>query len=248
MHRGATALSKWLLQDACVNLSSELETPTFYQSLAGVTHLEEQDIGDLEKVFWLLKGAAVTGQLDLESLGPLVSPPVPKAALGGVFVAFDENHDGHIDFKELCCGVSAACRGPSVERSKFCFKVFDIDRDGVLSFAEIRQMIDILLSVAREANAGVYRNLNHERVLAELYRRATQGSESKESTREASRMALDGISASNIPEFKFTQEDFLIWSIESSSNLVQPFLDLLFEVCHIVLGLRPQCRHLEGDI
>uniref|UniRef100_A0A182M9T8 ubiquitinyl hydrolase 1 n=1 Tax=Anopheles culicifacies TaxID=139723 RepID=A0A182M9T8_9DIPT len=245
MHRGATALSKWLLQDACVNLSSELETPTFYQSLAGVTHLEEQDIGDLEKVFWLLKGAAVTGQLDLESLGPLVSPPVPKAALGGVFVAFDENHDGHIDFKELCCGVSAACRGPSVERSKFCFKVFDIDRDGVLSFVEIRQMIDILLSVAREANATVYRNLNHERVLAELYRRATKGNGSKENASETDRSSLDGMNAANIPEFKFTQEDFLIWSIESSSNLVQPFLDLLFEVCHIVLGLRPQCRHLE---
>ncbi|XP_040155905.1 ubiquitin carboxyl-terminal hydrolase 32 isoform X2 [Anopheles arabiensis] len=243
MHRGATALSKWLLQDACVNLSSELETPTFYQSLAGVTHLEEQDIGDLEKVFWLLKGAAVTGQLDLESLGPLVSPPVPRAALGGVFLAFDENHDGHIDFKELCCGVSAACRGPSVERSKFCFKVFDIDRDGVLSFVEIRQMVDILLSVARESNAAIYRNLTHERVLAELYRRATRADEGKANGNET-----DIISASNVPEFKFTQEDFLIWSIESSSNLVQPFLDLLFEVCHIVLGLRPQCRHLEGDI
>lgn len=43
---------------------------------------------------------------------------MPWAALSGVFLAFDENCDGHIDFKELCCGVSAACRGPSVERSK----------------------------------------------------------------------------------------------------------------------------------
>ncbi|XP_058060610.1 ubiquitin carboxyl-terminal hydrolase 32 [Anopheles bellator] len=242
MHRGATALSKWLLLDACVNLSSELETPTFYQSLAGVTHLEEQDIGDLEKVFWLLKGAAITGQLDLESLGPLVSPPVPRSALGGVFLAFDENHDGHIDFKELCCGVSAACRGPSVERSKFCFKVFDIDRDGVLNFAEIRQMVDILLSVGREANANGYRNFTADKVLAELYRR----------TREPEGASDDGGGQSAlqaVPEFKFSQEDFLIWSIESSAvNLVQPFLDLLFEVCHIVLGLRPQCRHLEGDI
>lgn len=45
-----------------------------------------------------------------------------------------------------------------------------------------------------------------------------------------------------------TQEDFLMWNIENSFNLVQPFLDLLFEICHIVLGLRPQCRHLEHDI
>lgn len=101
-----------------MNLSTELETPTFYQSLAGVTHLEEQDIGDLEKVFWLLKGLTKSDQLDLESLGPLISPPVPLSALKGVFSAFDENADGHIDFKELCCGVSAACRGPGVERSK----------------------------------------------------------------------------------------------------------------------------------
>lgn len=117
-HERATVLSRWLLLESCVNLSTELETPTFYQSLAGVTHLEEQDIGDLEKTFWSLKGLAKTGQLDLESLAPLISPPVPLSALVGVFSAFDENRDGHIDFKELCCGVSAACRGPNVERSK----------------------------------------------------------------------------------------------------------------------------------
>lgn len=122
IHKKGTVLSRWLLLESAVNLTTELETPTFFQSLAGVTHLEEQDIGDLEKVFWLLKGSAKTGQLDLESLGPLISPPVPRAALAGVFLAFDENRDGHIDFKELCCGVSAACRGPNVERSKckFC--------------------------------------------------------------------------------------------------------------------------------
>lgn len=117
-HQKATVLSKWLLLESGVHLSTELETPTFFQSLAGVTHLEEQDIVDLEKVFWLLKSSAKTGQLDVESLGTLISPPVPWAALAGVFLAFDENRDGHIDFKELCCGVSAACRGPNVERSK----------------------------------------------------------------------------------------------------------------------------------
>lgn len=76
----------------------------------------------MEKTFWSLKGLAKTGQLDLESLAPLISPTVPAPALNGVFSAFDENRDGHIDFKELCCGVSAACRGPNVERSKCMFK------------------------------------------------------------------------------------------------------------------------------
>lgn len=40
----------------------------------------------------------------------------------------------------------------------------------------------------------------------------------------------------------------MMWSVQSQLNLVQPFLDLLFEVCHIVLGLRPQCKHLEYNI
>ena len=115
-HKNSTVLSKWLLSDSCINLTSELETPTFYQSLAGVTHLEEKDIGDLEKEFWRLKNTSPNGQLDLQFLGPLLSPPIPKNALTGLFNAFDENRDGHVDFKELCCGVSAACRGPGVER------------------------------------------------------------------------------------------------------------------------------------
>lgn len=226
IHRQGTVLSRWLLVEPLVNLSSELETPTFFQSLAGVTHLEEQDIRELEKVFWRLKGSAATGQLDLESVSPLLSPPVPRNALAGVFNAFDENRDGHIDFKELCCGVSAACRGPSVERSKFCFKVFDTDRDGVLSQEELKQMVEVLLFVAQESNNfAFFRNMTHETVMKELAERAEKN--------EA---------------FVFTQEDFLMWSIESQLNLVAQFLELLFEVCHVVFGLRPQCRHMEYDI
>lgn len=41
IHKDATVLSKWLLCDK-VNVAQDLDTPTFYQSLAGVTHLEER--------------------------------------------------------------------------------------------------------------------------------------------------------------------------------------------------------------
>jgi len=38
-HPNATSLSQWLLKKPCyVSLSNELEMPTFYQTLAGVTH------------------------------------------------------------------------------------------------------------------------------------------------------------------------------------------------------------------
>ena len=51
-------------------------------------------------------------------MAPLVSPPLPASLVDSFFSALDENQDGHVDFKELSCGVSAACRGPEMERQK----------------------------------------------------------------------------------------------------------------------------------
>ena len=112
-------LSEWLLSpDNHLSLVNRLDTPTFYQTLAGVTHLEEQEIVELEKRFWNLAGNSNSGQITLDIISPLVSPPLPQVLVSSFFSAFDENQDGHIDFKELSCGVSAACRGPVMERQK----------------------------------------------------------------------------------------------------------------------------------
>jgi len=42
----------------------------------------------------------------------------------GLFLAFDENRDNCIDFKEMACGISACCLGPLVERYKCRFHFF----------------------------------------------------------------------------------------------------------------------------
>lgn len=80
--------------------------------------VEETDIIELEKCYWSLKGESLSGKLDLKTLIPLISPPMPLNVCSGLFAAFDENMDGHIDFKEMACGISAACRGPLTERQK----------------------------------------------------------------------------------------------------------------------------------
>ncbi|GAA6065942.1 ubiquitin carboxyl-terminal hydrolase 32 isoform X1 [Tachysurus ichikawai] len=43
-----------------------------------------------------------------------------------------------------------------------------------------------------------------------------------------------------------TLEDYQIWSVKSA--LASEFLNLLFQVCHIVLGLRPATPKEEGQI
>lgn len=243
INKTATVLSKWLLVDSCVCLSSDLESPTFYQSLAGVTHLEEGDIGDLEKVFWNLKANSLSGQLDIETLTNLICPPLPRSAIAGIFSAFDENCDGHIDFKELCCGVSCSCRGPDVERTKFCFKIFDTDRDGVLNANEVKEMIDIMLLVAKECcMTNAYRNVTYEQTFADLEDFVIKNKSWCNNSSEEK-------ATNSAKQFSLSQEDFLMWCIQSkTANVSQPFLDLLFEVCHIIFGLRPQCKHLENRI
>ncbi|XP_026279470.1 ubiquitin carboxyl-terminal hydrolase 32 isoform X3 [Frankliniella occidentalis] len=222
----ATSLSRWLLSEPCsVSLSNEHETPTFYQTLAGVTHLEEKDIIELEKRYWVLKGQSSTGRLDLETLGPLLSPPVPLSVCSGVFGAFDENRDQHIDFKEMACGISAACRGPTTERQKFCFKVFDSDRDGILSPEELKHMVDVLLFVRQESRSKDDTSFNDESsnpetIISDIKKYASN----------------EGL----------TLEEYLIWTVDN--NLSSHFLNLLFQVCHVVLGLRPQSRQEEGSI
>ncbi|KYB26971.1 ubiquitin carboxyl-terminal hydrolase 32 isoform X2 [Tribolium castaneum] len=230
-NKEATILSKWLLSNPCVSLSSEVEAPTFYQTLAGVTHLEEQDICELEKCFWTLQGSSPSCHLDLNCVRSMVCPPIPLTACEGLFLALDVNRDGHIDFKELCCGISAACRGPIAERMKFCFKIFDMDRDCYLNPDELQHMIHTLMLVANENNKrfnGYDGNFDsdkeedHSKILQSLTQRLDE---------------RGGLS----------QEEFLVWGVEDN-GLVEPMLELLFQVCHVSFVLRPACRHHEHDI
>lgn len=52
-----------------------------------------------------------------------------------------------------------------------------MDRDGVLNFNEIKDMIDILIFVSRESsNSTNFKNITADNVLAELYQRVSKGS------------------------------------------------------------------------
>ncbi|XP_044285771.1 ubiquitin carboxyl-terminal hydrolase 32 isoform X2 [Varanus komodoensis] len=225
-NKEAFTFSRWLLSGGVyVTLTDDSDTPTFYQTLAGVTHLEESDIIDLEKRYWLLKAQSRTGRFDLETFGPLVSPPIHLSLGEGLFNAFDENRDNHIDFKEISCGLSACCRGPLAERQKFCFKVFDVDRDGILSRTELTEMMVALLEVWKD---------NRTDDIPELH---TNLSDTVEEVLKAHDTTKLG---------HLTLEDYQIWSVKNA--LANEFLNLLFQVCHIVLGLRPATPEEEGQI
>ncbi|KAI0214878.1 Ubiquitin carboxyl-terminal hydrolase 32 [Lamellibrachia satsuma] len=227
-HPEATSVSKWLLVEKHnVSLSNDLETPTFHQTLAGVTHLEETDIMELEKRYWVLKAYSTSGRFDLDTFRPIVSPPIPETVCQGLFEAFDENCDNHIDFKEMACGISACCRGPQAERQKFCFKVFDMDHDGRLSQEELERMLEAMLLV-RQENTPPHKlaNMEHE-CATDLAKEILNSYDSDK----------DGF---------ITQEEYLVWTV--SRSLPEDFLHLLFQVSHVVLGLKPANKDHEAQV
>ncbi|XP_064618756.1 ubiquitin carboxyl-terminal hydrolase 32-like [Lineus longissimus] len=229
-HPDVTSLTKWLLFDSNnATLTSDSETPTFYQTLAGVTHLEETDIIELEKRYWTLKAQSKSGRFDTETFQPLISPPVPESLCCGLFNAFDENRDNHIDFKEMACGVSACCRGPMTERQKFCFKIFDQDRDSLLSKSELVDMVVALLAVRKD-------NKSDEELEYDNF----QDTDPTVIVTEI----LDAYDSDK--DGKITLEEYLVWTV--NHPLPENFVNLLFQVCHIVLGLKPQNRKEEGQI
>ena len=79
-HPHALGLVDWLLwsESGRLSLVNREETPTFYQTLAGVTHLEEQEVVELEKRFWDLAGNSGSGRIDVDIVAPLISPPLPS--------------------------------------------------------------------------------------------------------------------------------------------------------------------------
>lgn len=229
-HPDATIICQWLLTETTtLSLSNDMDTPTFYQTLAGVTHLEENDIIELEKRYWTIKALSKTGCLDLELFRQCVCPPLPDSLCEALFVAFDENKDNQIDFKEMACGISACCRGPSTERQKFCFKVFDKDHDGKLNEEELTEMLRSLDVVRNEYNSP-------EAL-------AAQDMPAMEPTSVAKEILSCHDTNKN---GSISQEDYLMWTV--NNNLTDDFLSLLSQICHIVLGLRPQSREEEGKI
>ncbi|XP_014674736.1 PREDICTED: ubiquitin carboxyl-terminal hydrolase 32-like [Priapulus caudatus] len=227
LHEDATAVTRWLLKEpTSVALTNDSETPTFYQTLAGVTHLEELDIIELEKRYWLLKGNSKTGKFDLDTFTPLVSPPVPSSVCKGFFDAFDENRDNHIDFKEMACGISACCRGPELERHKFCFKIFDADQANRLSRQQLVDMLSAMMAVEQESP----------------YAEMPAGTEAN-----ASALADELLREYDANNGAYlSREDYLVWTLHR--QLPNAFLRLLFQVCHVVLGLKPSCKDEEQEI
>ncbi|XP_065891186.1 ubiquitin carboxyl-terminal hydrolase 32-like isoform X2 [Dysidea avara] len=225
-----TSFSAWLLEETGTGsgfqLTDTTTTPNYHQTIAAMAEVSEQDVIDLERRYWLLRSSVP--KFDINLFTSIVSPPVPSTLCASLFACFDCNADGHIDLPEFVMSVSKCCRKSQEERLKFCFQVFDIDKDGVLNEVELVQALGHLC-VIKEENLPVT-------------------DESLHSDTHASSLAQEVLQQyCKTKKGELTLKEYTQWSMDHT-DLSMQLMNILFEVGHVKFGIRPATSSEEASV
>ncbi|KAG9317581.1 hypothetical protein JVU11DRAFT_1789 [Chiua virens] len=117
-------------------------TPDQLADLQKNTYFDKRELQQWYKGF--LKDCP-SGQLDKSEFRRIYKQFFPFGDPGEfadyVFNVFDENKNGTIDFKEFICALSVTSRGRLDEKLKWAFQLYDIDKDGFITYDEMLQIV-----------------------------------------------------------------------------------------------------------
>lgn len=118
-----------------------------FRKISEVTHFSAEEIQKLYKQFKVLSNSQTANNLiDIREF---------QTALGlnttdfteRIFAAFDKDGSTEIDFYEFICGLSSLSTKASIEeKAKFCFDVYDIDKNGFIDKDELRDVLTYSLT------------------------------------------------------------------------------------------------------
>ncbi|EEY68199.1 uncharacterized protein PITG_04603 [Phytophthora infestans T30-4] len=82
-----------------------------------------------------------------------------RLILNRLFVIFDENLDGTVDFCELTSGLSVLCGGSREEKVRAAFSLYDLNQDGFISLDEMVRYLASVFKVLYETGPGTDQTL-----------------------------------------------------------------------------------------
>jgi len=127
-NKGSTLKKKTIKELVSTTHFTEEEVKLLYEHFKKISSSEEDDDVIDKKEFQLAVGFK-------ESL-----------FMDQMFQLFDNNHDGAITFTEFLTGLSILCtKGTMDEKLAFSFRIYDFDKDGLISKGELRRMLSASL-------------------------------------------------------------------------------------------------------
>ncbi|KAI9451521.1 EF-hand [Lactarius psammicola] len=92
------------------------------------------------------------GRLDKKDFGKIYTEffpfDDPTEFPNDVFDVFDENKNGYIDFKEFICSLVVTNQGSLEEKLRWAFQLYDINKDGTITYQEILQIVQAIDKMA----------------------------------------------------------------------------------------------------
>ncbi|XP_056216488.1 lysophosphatidylcholine acyltransferase 2 isoform X3 [Falco biarmicus] len=97
--------------------------------------------------FAAIASASKGGRIGIEEFAEYLKLPISDV-LRELFLLFDRNGDGTIDFREYVIGLSILCNPANTEETiRMAFKLFDMDEDGTITEDEFASIIQSALGV-----------------------------------------------------------------------------------------------------
>ncbi|NXP03536.1 PCAT2 acyltransferase, partial [Thinocorus orbignyianus] len=97
--------------------------------------------------FAAIASASKGGRIGIEEFAEYLKLPISDV-LKELFLLFDRNGDGTIDFREYVIGLSILCNPANTEETiRMAFKLFDMDEDGTITADEFASIIQSALGV-----------------------------------------------------------------------------------------------------
>ncbi|XP_074695700.1 lysophosphatidylcholine acyltransferase 2 isoform X2 [Strix aluco] len=97
--------------------------------------------------FAAIASASKGGRIGIEEFAEYLKLPISDV-LKELFLLFDRNGDGTIDFREYVIGLSILCNPANTEETiRMAFKLFDVDEDGTITEDEFACIIQSALGV-----------------------------------------------------------------------------------------------------
>lgn len=125
----------------------DLELPQRYRptTISGLCDATGFTPAEVKRLYWSFKSECPSGLVNQETFHIIYSKFFPVGANlscypNYVFSALDHRNSGVINFEDFAIGLSILLKGSIEDKLKWIFSVYDVNKDGVLSKTELKDL------------------------------------------------------------------------------------------------------------